>query len=70
MLNTRVLTRKQSVQEFILHQEDSFFSIGQLSCQSGLAGCHLPAKENQLRRAAHTHECLTATANNAIPPRS
>src|SRR5262249_34946100 len=48
-LNVGDLAWKQGVQQIVLHNEDSLFSIGQLSCESGLACCHLPAEENQLR---------------------
>src|SRR6478672_431999 len=48
-LNVGDLARKQGLQEIILHKKDSIFSIGQISCESGLTCRHLPAEENQLR---------------------
>jgi hypothetical protein len=49
LLNIIDLAWKQAAQQIIFHKEDSHFSIRQVSRESGLACCHLPAEENQLR---------------------
>jgi len=50
----------RAFQEIMLHQKDSIFSNGQISCESGVAGRHLPAQEDQLRGGAHVVVCLLA----------
>ena len=46
--NVGDLTGEQGFQAIVLHKKDSLFPISQISCESGLAGRHLPAEENQL----------------------
>ena len=41
--NVGDIARKQGIQEIALHEKDSIFSNGQISCESGLAGRHLSA---------------------------
>src|SRR6516225_3674097 len=48
-LNVSDLARKQGIQEIVLHKQHSVLSIGQISCESGLACSHLAAEENQFR---------------------
>lgn len=43
------LARKKGIQEIVLHKKHSVLSIGQISCESGLACSHLAAEENQFR---------------------
>src|SRR5215469_7466068 len=38
--NVGDLARKQGIQEIVLHEKDSIFSNGQISCESGLACRH------------------------------
>jgi hypothetical protein len=53
--NVGDLTRKQRVQEIVLHKKDSIFSNRQTSSESGLACRHLPAEEYQLRGFVLAH---------------
>src|SRR6516165_11137067 len=62
--NVGDLARKQGIQEIVLHEKDSIFSNGQISCQSGLACRHLPAQEDQLRWGAHTRFALPPETEN------
>src|SRR6516165_3111558 len=48
-MNIGDLAWKQGVQQIVLYKEDRLLAIGQFFCESGLASCHLPAEENQLR---------------------
>jgi hypothetical protein len=52
-LNIGDLAREKSVKHLVLHKKDSIFLSRQISCERGLAGCHLSADENQFRRGAH-----------------
>src|SRR5207248_7329382 len=48
-LNVGDLAREKSIEKLVLHKKDSIFSNRKFSCSRGLACCHLPAEENQLR---------------------
>jgi hypothetical protein len=43
------LARKQVIQELVLYKENSIFTLGQISRESGFSCRHLAAQENQLR---------------------